>query len=425
VGNIQTRSDRDGYIARWRDSDNRRRSKSFRTKGEAQRFLVQIEAAKVQGDYIDPHRSKMTVETWAAEFRRLRARRRPGTIEWEDAALRTHVLPAFAKRSMGSIRRTDIQEFVDRLAGTYAPSTVARHYGFLHVFFQEAMDLDVPVINRNPCRKIVLPDEEEREQRFFTPEEVRQLYDAFAPRYKPMVLVGCYAGLRIGEQAGLRASDILFGHGEIFVRQGAFEPLAGPVEIGPLKTKYSRGRVDVPQFLLDELARYIKEHPPATEGPAAGLLFPSAEGEPLRPRNWRRRYWDPAVKAAGIEPATSHAMRHTFVSFLRPGAVGGEGRRAGPAPGPRIHLAGLPAPVRTAGRRRPLGRCCGPRKRMGEGTVSSPVGGTTGGQTVSTGRSRPYIVGAICPVTCTFLLWALLGSNQRPLPCKGSALPLS
>jgi integrase len=220
VGNIQTRSDRDGYIARWRDSDNRRRSKSFRTKGEAQRFLVQIEAAKVQGDYIDPHRSKMTVETWAVEFRRLRARRRPGTIEWEDAALRTHVLPAFGKRSMGSIRRTDIQEFVDRLAGTYAPSTVARHYGFLHVFFQEAMDLDVPVINRNPCRKIVLPDEEEREQRFFTPEEVRQLYDTFAPRYKPMVLVGCYAGLRIGEQGGLRASDILFGHGEISCGRG-------------------------------------------------------------------------------------------------------------------------------------------------------------------------------------------------------------
>jgi hypothetical protein len=24
-----------------------------------------------------------------------------------------------------------------------------------------------------------------------------------------------------------------------------------------------------------------------------------------------------------------------------------------------------------------------------------------------------------------FLKWAMLGSNQRPLPCEGSALPLS
>jgi hypothetical protein len=40
------------------------------------------------------------------------------------------------------------------------------------------MDLDVPGINRNPCRKVALPDEEEREQRFFTPEEVRQVLGA-------------------------------------------------------------------------------------------------------------------------------------------------------------------------------------------------------------------------------------------------------
>ena len=27
--------------------------------------------------------------------------------------------------------------------------------------------------------------------------------------------------------------------------------------------------------------------------------------------------------------------------------------------------------------------------------------------------------------TVTFIEWAMLGSNQRPLPCEGSALPLS
>ena len=64
-------------------------------------------------------------------------------------------------------------------------------------------------------------------------------------------------------------------------------------------------------------------------------------------------------------------------------------------------------------------------KGVGEGTVSSHVGGTTGGRPASPSHSRSHILRAICPVTCTFFLWALLGSNQRPLPCKGSALPLS
>lgn len=41
------------------------------------------------------------------------------------------------------------------------------------------------------------------DQRIFTAEEIERLYDAFDPRYKAMVLVGCYAGLRIGEQCAL------------------------------------------------------------------------------------------------------------------------------------------------------------------------------------------------------------------------------
>lgn len=316
MGSIQKRTDRPGYIARWRDPNEMRRSKSFRTKVEAQRFLTQVEASKVQGDYVDPRLSKMTVDAWAAEFRRLRGRKRQGTIEREEKSLRVHVLPAFGNRPMGSIRRSDVQEFIDVLAATHAPSTVVREYGFLHVFFQEAVDMDPPIIARNPCRKIVLPDDDEREQRFFTPEEVRRLYETFDPRYKLMVLVGCYAGLRLGELAALREPDILLGRGEIYVRHGAFEPTSGPMHIGPLKTRYSRARVDVPQFLLDELGRYVKERPPAADGPARGLLFPSPNGQPLRPRAWRRRIWDPAVEAAGVGPATPHAMRHSFVSFL-------------------------------------------------------------------------------------------------------------
>jgi hypothetical protein len=30
-----------------------------------------------------------------------------------------------------------------------------------------------------------------------------------------------------------------------------------------------------------------------------------------------------------------------------------------------------------------------------------------------------------CYLACQLSWWAMLGSNQRPLPCEGSALPLS
>lgn len=315
MGWVQKRDGRQ-YIARWRDPDGGRRSKSFRTRTEAAAYLNVVEASKLDGSYVDPRRSRMTVAMWAEEFRSLRARKRPGTVEREETSLRAHVAPAFGKRSMGSIRRHDIQRYVDSLAFRLAPSTVRREYGFLHLFFQEAVDMDPPVIGRNPCRKITLPEAHEEEQRFFNAAEVERLYEAFDPRLRIMVLVGCYAGLRIGEQAALRDIDVLFATHQLHVREGAFEPEIGPVQYGPLKTKYSKGKVDVPRFLLAGLREHIERWPPPSEGLTKGRLFTSPHGEPLRPRNWRRRYWTPAVEAAGLEGATPHAMRHTFVSLL-------------------------------------------------------------------------------------------------------------
>jgi hypothetical protein len=113
MGSIQKREDRPGYIARWRDPDGNRRSKSF-AKGEAVRFVTKTEADKMEGNCLDPRRARMTVATWAEQFRELRARKRPGTVEREGTSLRAHVLPALGNRAMGSIRRPDSR-------GTWTP----------------------------------------------------------------------------------------------------------------------------------------------------------------------------------------------------------------------------------------------------------------------------------------------------------------
>ncbi len=45
------------------------------------------------------------------------------------------------------------------------------------------------------------------------------------------------------------------------------------------------------------------------------LLFPAPEGGPVRLSLWRRRFWAPAVHAAGVEPLRIHDMRHTAVAL--------------------------------------------------------------------------------------------------------------
>lgn len=54
------------------------------------------------------------------------------------------------------------------------------------------------------------------------------------------------------------------------------------------------------------------------------VVFPSAEGTPLRNTNWRRRVFDPAVKLAGLEPMRIHDLRLDEIDTLYAKGAGTE-----------------------------------------------------------------------------------------------------
>jgi integrase len=53
------------------------------------------------------------------------------------------------------------------------------------------------------CRAVRLPKVKREEMRFLNPAEVAWLADMIDSRYRALVLVAAYGGLRIGELAGL------------------------------------------------------------------------------------------------------------------------------------------------------------------------------------------------------------------------------
>jgi integrase len=60
------------------------------------------------------------------------------------------------------------------------------------------------VIAHNPLDKLPVPKIPREEMRFLTVEELWRLADAIDPRYRSIVLLGGYGGLRIGEMLALR-----------------------------------------------------------------------------------------------------------------------------------------------------------------------------------------------------------------------------
>jgi integrase len=55
---------------------------------------------------------------------------------------------------------------------------------------------------------VPLPKVEHREMRFLSPADLAHLPAVINPRYRALVLLGGYGGLRIGELAGLRRSRV-------------------------------------------------------------------------------------------------------------------------------------------------------------------------------------------------------------------------
>jgi integrase len=188
-----------------------------------------------------------------------------------------------------------------------APATVQKAYQLLGKVMGAAVDAGM--LAQSPCRRVPLPRVEREEMRFLTPGEVATLADAIHQRYRALVLVGAYGGLRIGELAGLRRNRVDLLHGTVQVAEIVVE-VRGVLHIGPPKTRASRRTVGLPRFVVEELAVHLVE-----AGDPEGFVFTAPQGGPLRLPAFRARVWRPAVRAAGLDGLRIHDLRHTAVAL--------------------------------------------------------------------------------------------------------------
>jgi integrase len=291
------------WRARYRDAAGQEHARHFPRKIDAQRWLDEVTAAVVTGQYVDPRAGRITVEEYAARWAASQPWR-PKTQRRVDANLRVHVFPVLGARPVADVRPSDVQAFVKALSQRLAPGTVRLVYATVRSVFRAAV-LD-RVITSSPCIRIALPAPGRKTLTIPDAETVHTLSRALLPHWRAVPIAAAGLGLRPAELFGLEVRDVDFLRRTVVVDRQLDEAR----QRVPLKTPSSYRTVPLPQVVADELARHL-----AAAGIREGLVFPGADGRPAR-LNTFTVAWRRVTAAHGQQGLRLHDLRHCYASAL-------------------------------------------------------------------------------------------------------------
>ena len=302
------------WQVRYRGPDGLLRSapSTFVRKGDAARWLALTEAELAGGGWIDPDAGRVPFTDYAVVWVSERPGLRPKTLQLYRYLLRRHLAPGFAAQTIAGITEADVRRWrADLLAAGVTPVTAAKAYRLLKAIMATAADDGL--IRRNPCRVKGAGTEKSPERPVLTVAQVYALADAAGPRYRALVLLACFCGLRWGELAALRRCDIDIETGTVRVARQLTEVLGQPPIFGPPKSDAGRRTVVVPAMILPDISSHLASFTPPV---ADALAFTSPGGKPLRHSNFRSRIWLPALAATGLPGFHFHDLRHAGNLFI-------------------------------------------------------------------------------------------------------------
>ena len=150
-----------------------------------------------------------------------------------------------------------------------------------------------------------------------TAAQVSAVMTGANPGFQAFVAMAAFAGLRLGEAAGLQVAEINFLRRSLDVRRQVQRAGVGAVEVRA--PKYGSERlVYLPDSQLEVLAGHIAQHRPSDD--PTRWLFQTTTG-PTPHRNTVGHLWRMACQRTGVTGLTLHDLRYCYASGLGRGPV--------------------------------------------------------------------------------------------------------
>lgn len=306
-------------------------SKTFTAKKPAERFRSLVDVLgpeKALAELFAGERDdRLTVEQLAAaflEWKRPRVTAR--TIEQYDRDVRNWITPWLGHRAAEAVDESDVQKWVDHMAASLSPKSVADRHMLLHSMYQYGKARSRRLVTHNPCLETELPKRTKKPPKGTTVPEYRAILSAAADRNQAAADLICFlgeTGWRFSEATGLPAGAVEVTDDGVWVTVTQVFRIEGGRQViaeDEAKSWAAFRRIR----LFPDSAAVVRRRVVGL-GPT-DLVFTNSRGRPWNQNTFLRDTWPGAVKRAGFyrgphKSPTPHWLRHMHVAVLSAAGV--------------------------------------------------------------------------------------------------------
>lgn len=337
MASISRKKQASSWVVEWR-INGQKKSKSFNDKKlggraeakvVAEQFSKTVEADIVRGEYLDPHRNKISFSDFKNEVGLVKLNQRETTKATLEIIWETYIAPYdIAYMSIGSIKGTHISRHIKGLkkdnGEVYSHSTIVKVVEVFRVLLEKAID-DELIKGKNPATTTMVKDWIPKKQKakhiYLTKWQVNAIYkqvEKTHPQLAVAIPLMAYTGLRSGEFRALEWSDIDFNNGTVTVNKSFTDNAESKKALDP-KTDSSFRTIKLDNITLNRL----REHKEMYKQGFCEYLFPNKNcNNPITGRNFKQRILKPALLELGMDMDINlHTFRHTSVFLARLGGA--------------------------------------------------------------------------------------------------------
>ena len=291
------------YYTNWQGIKKQKWKRGFATKKEALGFERDfLEQQSANPDMTFQNLYEIYMEDMAARLKQ-------STLLTKKAVLQTHILPFFGSKPINEIKASDVRRWQAKLMSS--PNNYSQTYlkkintelNSIINYAKRFYDL-----NTNPCGKAgTIGKAKAEEMDYWTYNEYIALREGV--KDKPLSYI-CFevlywTGMREGELLALSLADIDFDNKTISINRTYLRIEGKDVFTSP-KTRKSKRKIPIPDFLCQELSDYIQSRYMLD---ADERLFPVT-------KSYLSHEMIRGCKNTGVKKIRIHDIRHSHASLL-------------------------------------------------------------------------------------------------------------